>query len=129
MIGRCDESNAIKAEGEPQISQMTQIFQRELKGIEAFEKPILSSMRRRAHVIPERSEESAWHVMSSLRWKRPHTQGRSFAPLEDDGCFVAMNEAGEVFRRSHSEFRIPQSLSGSPNDFRLISRAGDDCLA
>jgi len=54
-------------------------------------------------------------------------QGRSFAALEDDGCFPLVNEAGEVFRRSHfgmktrvfipnSEIRIPQSLSFSPDD-------------
>jgi len=54
-------------------------------------------------------------------------QGRSFAALEDDECLLAMNDAGEVFRRSHfgmktrmfipnSEIRIPQSLSFSPDD-------------
>ena len=36
-------------------------------------------------------------------------QNRSFASLEDDGRLLAMNDAGEVIRRSHSAFRIPQS--------------------
>ena len=46
-------------------------------------------------------------------------QDRSFAALEDDGWFLAMNEAGEVFRRSQFRLKtrmfIPQSaiLNGS----------------
>jgi len=34
-------------------------------------------------------------------------QGRSFAALEDDEYFPAMNKAGKLFQRS--QFRIPNS--------------------
>jgi len=65
-------------------------------------------------------------------------QGRTFAALEDDGWFLAMNDAGEVFRRSQfrlktriiipqsairnpqSAIRNPQWLSSSPDDRPLV---------
>ena len=53
-------------------------------------------------VLLERSEESAWQMMTFFRWKWLLMQDRSFVALEDDGCFLAMNNAGEVFRRSES---------------------------
>jgi len=88
--------------------------------IETCEKPFLLSTRRQTTVILERSEESATQVMPFFRWKWLRMQGRSFAALEDDGCYLAMDNAGEVFRKSqfgfrnedphdHSEFRIPNS--------------------
>ncbi len=69
-------------------------------GMKAFEKPNLLSTRKQTPVFLERSEESATHVRFFFHWKRLRMQGRSFAALEDDGYFLAMNKAGEVFRRS-----------------------------